>query len=86
MPNFKQLFYLSPIVLLLLLHSSHVEAKGNDAAFDFYLALDEYIIPFAKVVVACSPILIIVGMLACAQEDEETEKEKRENRKKCVKS
>ena len=83
----------SPILLTLLLHSSIVvvEAKGKVAdsgGLDVDTILYDYAIPILKVTLACSPILIIVGMLAFAREDEETENQKREEvkGKKCAKS
>lgn len=50
-----------------------------DSGGDF---IADYAVPFLKVTLACSPIIVIGLMLAFAREDEEEEKAKLEHQKK----
>ncbi len=44
--------------------------------------ISDYAVPFLKLALACSPLIIIIGMLIFAREDEEEEKAKLELQKK----
>lgn len=82
--------FLSVVTILSLTLPCYVHAKTKRRARqeEEFSVATEYIVPFLKVSLACSPIIIIVGMLMFAREDEETEKEKIEEAKKakCIKS
>ena len=79
----KQLcmFLFTTVITLLLPHDAEAR-KRRKKIIEEPSFMEEYMVPFLKVSLACSPIIIIVGMLAFAREDEEEEKAKLELQKK----
>ena len=57
------------------------ECRGEKDGDDFGTVYD-YLVAFAKVSIACSPIIAIGGILICAREDADTEAAKLESSKK----
>eukprot|EP00547_Thalassionema_nitzschioides_P006490 CAMPEP_0194205268 /NCGR_PEP_ID=MMETSP0156-20130528/4583_1 /TAXON_ID=33649 /ORGANISM="Thalassionema nitzschioides, Strain L26-B" /LENGTH=83 /DNA_ID=CAMNT_0038931493 /DNA_START=20 /DNA_END=271 /DNA_ORIENTATION=- len=75
------------VLLCLTLATALIQAearKKNDVDYDFETVTD-YVGAFLKVTLACSPILIIGGILFFAREDDEAEKKKLEVSKCCTK-
>mmetsp|Transcript_39044 Transcript_39044/g.117347 ORF Transcript_39044/g.117347 Transcript_39044/m.117347 type:complete len:105 (-) Transcript_39044:1023-1337(-) len=78
-----------PALALLCCLTKSAEARSRRASSDDALEFEttsDYAWAFLKVGLACSPIIAIGLMLACAREDEETESAKKEaakNSKSC---
>ena len=66
------------VVLLLPLQLVEAKRASQELPLDFEIFID-YLRDGMKVLLATSPILVIVGIVACAREDDETEQAKRES-------
>ena len=75
----------SPCMFVIVLAISCLEVEGRRRDFDDDMGFDtltDHLWTFLKVGLACSPILIIISMLAFAREDDEVEAAKIEAAKK----
>jgi hypothetical protein len=75
----------SPCLFVIIISVSWIEVEGRRRDSDYDMGFEtvtDHLWTFLKVGLACSPILIIISMLAFAREDDEVEAAKVEAAKK----